>query len=147
LLWLAGITAILYGALDVQGASLVIVVGLLLAFLVFLVRHLAFAASALAAAPGDMRSRTGFDFGYRPFVTVLVPCRNEELVIRGLLDTLLAFDYPVDRHEIIVIDDGSDDDTGAIVDQVGREHPLPPAARRWRRQERCVERGARDRTR
>jgi cellulose synthase/poly-beta-1,6-N-acetylglucosamine synthase-like glycosyltransferase len=70
-----------------------------------------------------MRSRSGFDFGYRPFVTVLVPCRNEELVIEGLLQTLLAFDYPVDRHEIIVIDDGSDDATGEIVDRIGREHP------------------------
>ena len=70
-----------------------------------------------------MRSRIGFDFGYRPFVTVLVPCRNEELVIEGLIETLLAFDYPADRHELIVIDDGSDDATGEIVDRIGRQHP------------------------
>src|SRR3990172_7232145 len=85
LLLLGGMTAILYGALGVQTASAVIVIGLLVVFLIFLLRHLAFAASALAAAPGDMRSRTGFDFGYRPFVSVLVPCRNEELVVEGLL--------------------------------------------------------------
>ena len=100
-----------------------IVVGLVVIFFVFLLRHLAFAASALSAAPGDMRSRIGFDFGYRPFVTVLVPCRNEELVIEGLIETLLAFDYPADRHELIVIDDGSDDATGEIVDGIGRRHP------------------------
>jgi cellulose synthase/poly-beta-1,6-N-acetylglucosamine synthase-like glycosyltransferase len=123
LLFLAGLTAILYGALDVQDASLVIVVGLLVIFIVFLLRHLAFAASALSSAPGDMRSRAGFDFGYRPFVSVLVPCRNEELVIEGLLETLLLFDYPADRHEIIVIDDGSDDATGTIVDRIGLQHP------------------------
>jgi 1,2-diacylglycerol 3-beta-glucosyltransferase len=123
LLLLAGIAAILYGALGVEHASLVIVVGLLLTFVVFLLRHLAFAASALSAAPGDMRSRAGFDFGYRPFVSVLVPCHNEELVIEGLLETLLLFDYPADRHELIVIDDGSDDDTGAIVDRIGRAYP------------------------
>jgi cellulose synthase/poly-beta-1,6-N-acetylglucosamine synthase-like glycosyltransferase len=123
LLGLAGGGAILYGALGVQAASLAIVTALLVVFLVFLVRHLAFAASALAAAPGDMRSRIGFDFGYRPFVSVLVPCRNEELVIEGLLGTLLALDYPADRHEIIVIDDGSDDATGAIVTDFGRAHP------------------------
>jgi 1,2-diacylglycerol 3-beta-glucosyltransferase len=123
LLFLGGLTAILYGALDVQDASLVIVVGLLVVFIVFLLRHLAFAASALSSAPGDMRSRAGFDFGYRPFVSVLVACRNEELVIEGLLETLLLFDYPADRHEIIVIDDGSDDATGAIVDRIGLQHP------------------------
>jgi cellulose synthase/poly-beta-1,6-N-acetylglucosamine synthase-like glycosyltransferase len=123
LLLLAGLTAILYGALGVETASGVIVVGLLVIFFVFLLRHLAFAASALSAAPGDMRSRIGFDFGYRPFVTVLVPCRNEELVIEGLIETLLAFDYPADRHELIVIDDGSDDATGEIVDRIGRQHP------------------------
>jgi 1,2-diacylglycerol 3-beta-glucosyltransferase len=123
LLLLAGLAAILYGALGVETASLVIVIGLLVVFIVFLLRHLAFAASALSSAQGDMRSRLGFDFGYRPFVSVLVPCRNEELVIEGLLETLLLFDYPADRHEIIVIDDGSDDQTGAIVDRIGGVHP------------------------
>jgi cellulose synthase/poly-beta-1,6-N-acetylglucosamine synthase-like glycosyltransferase len=123
LLLLAGLAAMLYGALGVQDASSVIVGFLVIVFLLFLVRHLAFAASALSAAPGDMRTRTGFDFGYRPFVTVLVPCRNEELVIEGLVSTLLLFDYPADRHEIIIIDDGSDDRTGAIIDELAERHP------------------------
>jgi cellulose synthase/poly-beta-1,6-N-acetylglucosamine synthase-like glycosyltransferase len=113
----------LYGALGVQDASSLIVGSLVVVFLVFLGRHMAFAASALSAAPGDMRTRTGFDFGYRPFVTVLVPCRNEELVIEGLITTLLAFDYPAERHEIIIIDDGSDDGTGQIIDGLARAHP------------------------
>jgi len=120
---LAGFGAILYGALGVQDASSVIVGFLVVVFLVFLARHLAFATSALMAAPDDMRTRTGFDFGYRPFVSVLVPCRNEELVIEGLITTLLAFDYPPDHHEIIIIDDGSDDRTGEIIDGFARAHP------------------------
>ena len=120
---LVGFGAILYGALGVEDASSVIVGFLVVVFLIFLARHLAFATSALMAAPSDMRTRTGFDFGYRPFVTVLVPCRNEELVIEGLVSTLLAFDYPADRHEIIIIDDGSDDRTGEIIDGFARAHP------------------------
>ncbi len=71
--FLAGLVAILYGALGVQDASSIIVGSLVIVFLIFLARHMAFAASALSAAPGDMRTLTGFDFGYRPFVTVLVP--------------------------------------------------------------------------
>ena len=55
-------------------------------FLVFLLRHLAFAASALSTARDDMRSRGSFDYGYRPRVTVMVPCRNEELVVEGMVD-------------------------------------------------------------
>ncbi len=123
LLGLTGGAVVLFGALGVTDASLVLVTGLVVLFLVFLVRHMAFAISALGSAPRDMRSRSGFDFGYHPFVTVLVPCRNEELVIEGLVTTLLAFDYPDDRHEIILVDDGSDDHTGPILDELARRNP------------------------
>ncbi len=134
LLFLAGVGLLLVGALGVTDASLAVVVFLTVLFLVFLVRHLSFAISALSTAPGDMRSTTGFDFGYYPFVSVMVPCRNEELVIEGLVTTLLALDYPDDRHEIIIIDDGSDDETGTIVDELALRHSVlrcihrPPGA-------------------
>jgi cellulose synthase/poly-beta-1,6-N-acetylglucosamine synthase-like glycosyltransferase len=85
-------------------------------FLLFLARHLAFAVSASWTAPFDIRSGTGFDFGFRPSVSVLVPCRNEELVIEGLVSCLLDLDYPPDLLEIFVINDGSDDRTGEILD-------------------------------
>jgi biofilm PGA synthesis N-glycosyltransferase PgaC len=44
-----------------------------------------------------------------PFVTVLVPAYNEGAVIQGSIRSLLELDYP--RYEILVIDDGSSDDT------------------------------------
>jgi len=124
LLFLAGVGMLLVGFLGLTNASLAIVVFLTVLFLVFLLRHLAFAVAALSSAPQDMRSTTGFDWGYRPFVTVMVPCRNEELVIEGLVTTLLALDYPDDLHEIIVVDDGSDDQTGGILDELTRRHPV-----------------------
>ncbi len=124
LLFLVGVGLIMVGVLGLRDASLAVVVFLTILFLVFLARHLAFAVSALSSAPRDMRSRAGFDFGYYPFVTVMVPCRNEELVIEGLVTTLLAFDYPDDRHEILIIDDGSEDTTGAIVDELAHQHPV-----------------------
>jgi cellulose synthase/poly-beta-1,6-N-acetylglucosamine synthase-like glycosyltransferase len=71
-----------------------------------------------------MRTAQGFDFGYQPFITVMVPCRNEELVIEGLVTTLLNLDYPDDRHEIVIIDDGSDDGTPEILDDLVRRHPV-----------------------
>jgi 1,2-diacylglycerol 3-beta-glucosyltransferase len=112
------------GVLGLRQASLMVVIFLTVLLLIFLMRHLAFAVSALASAPGDIRTKSGFDFGYQPFVTILVPCRNEELVIEGLVSTLLLFDYPDEKHEIIIIDDGSDDDTPAILDELTRRYPV-----------------------
>jgi len=44
-----------------------------------------------------------------PPVTILVPAYNEGAVIQGSIRSLLELDYP--RYEILVIDDGSKDDT------------------------------------
>jgi 1,2-diacylglycerol 3-beta-glucosyltransferase len=52
--------------------------------------------------------------GRRPFFVFVVPCLNEELVIGRCLDKLLAM--PSSDFAILVIDDGSDDGTAAVVD-------------------------------
>jgi len=46
-----------------------------------------------------------------PTVAVVVPCYNEEKGIAGTLNSLLALDYPKDKLEILVVDDGSSDKT------------------------------------
>lgn len=46
-----------------------------------------------------------------PFVSVLVPVRNEGRFITATLRQLLEQDYPADRFEVIVADGDSDDDT------------------------------------
>jgi len=51
-----------------------------------------------------------------PFVSIVVPARNEERQIEKCLDSLLAQDYP--RFEVIVIDDRSEDATHAIVERI-----------------------------
>jgi succinoglycan biosynthesis protein ExoA len=50
-----------------------------------------------------------------PFVSVVIPVRNEEGFIARTLDSILAQDYPADRTEIIVSDGMSDDRTRQIV--------------------------------
>lgn len=50
-----------------------------------------------------------------PFVSVIVPCRNEEGFIKACLDSILRNDYPTDRYEILVVDGMSTDGTRSIV--------------------------------
>jgi biofilm PGA synthesis N-glycosyltransferase PgaC len=49
--------------------------------------------------------------GFEPLVTILVPAFNEGAVIQGAIKSLLELDYPA--YDILVIDDGSTDDTYA----------------------------------
>jgi cellulose synthase/poly-beta-1,6-N-acetylglucosamine synthase-like glycosyltransferase len=46
-----------------------------------------------------------------PKISVLIPAHNEEKIISETLDSLLRIDYPKDKLEIIVVDDGSSDRT------------------------------------
>jgi cellulose synthase/poly-beta-1,6-N-acetylglucosamine synthase-like glycosyltransferase len=45
----------------------------------------------------------------RPFVSIIVPCYNEEKVLKASIESLIKQSYP--KYEILVIDDGSSDDT------------------------------------
>lgn len=58
-----------------------------------------------------------------PTVSMLVPCFNEEATLAGTLDSLLALEYPKEKLEIVVIDDGSRDRTASIARAYAAEHP------------------------
>ena len=57
--------------------------------------------------------------GRVPFVSIVVPARNEAEHIETALVSLLQLDYP--DYEVIAVDDRSEDDTGAILDRVEAE--------------------------
>ena len=71
-------------------------------------------ATALSSPDADM-----FEW---PFVTIVVPCLNEERYIGRCLDSLTA-QYPRGRHEILVVDGGSTDATRALVAAFSLRHP------------------------
>jgi cellulose synthase/poly-beta-1,6-N-acetylglucosamine synthase-like glycosyltransferase len=50
-----------------------------------------------------------------PGVTIIVPCYNEEKTIVETVNSLLDLDYPKDKLQIIVVDDGSKDNTWSII--------------------------------
>jgi len=57
-----------------------------------------------------------------PFVSIIVPTRNRALLLEGCVRSLALQDYPRQRYEVVVVDDGSCDGTreglNAIVSQV-----------------------------
>jgi glycosyltransferase involved in cell wall biosynthesis len=62
------------------------------------------------------------DFKHRdkPFVSVIVPVKNDAERIKLCLGALLEQTYPRDRYEIIVIDNGSTDATLSVI----RQYPV-----------------------
>lgn len=61
--------------------------------------------------------------GFTPQVSILVAARNEEANIAKCIKCLIALQYPKSLVEIIIGDDGSEDDTYAIASGFISQHP------------------------
>lgn len=61
------------------------------------------------------------DVGYRPTVTVVVPCKNEENGIKNTIEAIMESDYPKEKLKAIVVDDGSTDNTYIVAKQCENE--------------------------
>jgi len=86
-----------------------IIVSLVLFLLILLTRYfgiLTFAYLYLS----DYTFKNNEDFN--PFVSIIIPVYNESKIIRKTIASLLALNYS--RYEIIIVNDGSDDDTEDI---------------------------------
>lgn len=55
---------------------------------------------------------------YKPRVSIIVPAYNEEKVVARTIETLLEAEYP--NKEIIVVDDGSSDNTYTVASEYNR---------------------------
>ena len=51
------------------------------------------------------------DRGFRPSVSIIIPAKNEEDAIKSTIKSCLDSNYPPNKLEVIVIDDGSTDNT------------------------------------
>lgn len=57
-----------------------------------------------------------------PFVSVIVPCRNERGFIERCLETVFAQTWPASRFEVVVVDGMSDDGTRDILTRLADGH-------------------------
>ena len=55
-----------------------------------------------------------------PYVSIIIPAYNEEKVIGKTINSVLKLDYPKDKYEIIVVDDGSTDKTFKVAKRFTR---------------------------
>ena len=71
----------------------------------------------LSAPARGARQRVAaeFDDPTLPTVAIIVPCLNEGETVAATTDSLLALQYPTDKLEIVLVDNGSTDDTPAIM--------------------------------
>lgn len=95
----------LVGAYSVVTASLVFV-----AFLLAFARY----------RPPSEANASRFPAG-EPFVTVVVPAKNEPAIIKKTVASVLGSSYR--RVEVILVNDGSTDETGAVMEQLKQESP------------------------
>lgn len=58
-----------------------------------------------------------------PFMTIVIPAYNEGPLVKRSILSAAAANYPRERLEIIVIDDGSRDDTWTHIEAAASEHP------------------------
>ena len=64
----------------------------------------------------EKRELDNRSFDY-PTCSILIPAHNEEKVIAATIESMLKLEYPKDRLQIIVINDGSKDATKSIIEQ------------------------------
>jgi len=57
-----------------------------------------------------------------PYVSVIIPMRNEEQHIQECIDSIFRNDYPIEKLEVLVIDGGSDDRSKEVVEKYAFNH-------------------------
>lgn len=63
------------------------------------------------------------DKKYEPYVSFVIPCKNEEEAIGRTVDKCFESDYPPEKLEVIVINDGSTDNTINILKEKQKQYP------------------------
>jgi glycosyltransferase involved in cell wall biosynthesis len=83
------------------------------------------AASRIATAAAASTPLSAGDAAAQPRVSVVIPTHNRKEALLPTLRALAEVEYPADRWEIVLVDDGSTDGTEAAVREWAPESPVP----------------------
>lgn len=61
-----------------------------------------------------------------PVVSVIIPTRNRAASLAGALASLAALDLPSDFHEVLLVDNGSTDETPSVLAAIAESYPRCP---------------------
>jgi cellulose synthase/poly-beta-1,6-N-acetylglucosamine synthase-like glycosyltransferase len=84
--------------------------------------YLVFAGLSLLLDPDGSPAEKDYD--WLPTVSVVLPTYNEERIVESKLESILAWEYPMEKVEIVVVD-SSDDETPEIVESFFTEREAP----------------------
>jgi cellulose synthase/poly-beta-1,6-N-acetylglucosamine synthase-like glycosyltransferase len=121
-LWVLGLAFLALTVVSPLHGLQVLGIVLQLIFAAFFLRHIMFAVSALRY-PANIEERLYEANGYQPSVSVLVACKNEAAVVRQLVRSLQNIRYPPHGLQLVLVDDGSSDRTGKILDHLAAGDP------------------------
>ncbi len=76
-------------------------------------------SSETDSSESDTSTASEQDF---PYISILIPAKNEASVIERLLESLCHLDYPQDQYEIWAIDDSSTDGTAAVIERLAQTY-------------------------
>jgi len=88
--------------------------------LLVIVRYFLLLLFSMLNLKRNVKKEVDFDYENAPYISILVPCFNEEKTIKKSILSLIQQDYP--RFEILVIDDGSSDNTYKIAKTLEFNH-------------------------
>ncbi|NQV02142.1 MAG: glycosyltransferase [Bacteroidia bacterium] len=96
------------------------IIGGVMILLAFLYAGILLGALSGLALPARVTSLHDLN---EPFVSVIIPVRNEEERIIQCLESLVSQDYQPDKFEVLISDDFSDDRTLKLVENFIQDHP------------------------
>jgi cellulose synthase/poly-beta-1,6-N-acetylglucosamine synthase-like glycosyltransferase len=101
----------------------IIVISLLYAWTLYNVPILVIGVSHLRKNKSKKQKFSACSRDELPSISIIVPVKNEENVVGRLLNSLLKTDYPKEKREFIVVEDGSADQTAKICKGFEKRHP------------------------
>lgn len=100
----------------------------LIGYSTFLFLAVVVGASTLYQTKQQTRLKNLLEKNYYVPVTIIVPAYNEEVTVADTVRSLLALDYKT--YEIVVVDDGSRDNTSQVLIDAFHMHPIRRPIRR-----------------
>lgn len=90
-------------------------------FLFLAIYFEAFLLVTLLSSPARASRTRSSTSAYTPKVAMVVPCYNEGSTVRDTARSLLALSYPHDKLSIVLVNDGSTDNTAEIMEEFSHE--------------------------